>query len=70
MLINNAKIEAIRNWIIEMNQFPKCLVFRHRKNSQDDAPSRKDSGDSNFESQSELRMSFQKEPFSKKTVKS
>lgn len=39
-----------------MNQFPKCLIFRRRKNSQDEAPSRKDSGEVN--SDSEMRMTF------------
>lgn len=41
LLINNLKIEAIRNWIIEMNQFPKFLIYQSRRSSRDSGCSRK-----------------------------
>lgn len=70
LLINNAKIEMIRNWIIEMNQFPKCLIFRQRRGSNDEGSSRKDSEEVHAFSEKEIKMKFRSEVSPPKTVKS
>ena len=35
LLLCNSRLEIIKGWILTLNQFPKLLVFRPRKSSQE-----------------------------------